>query len=139
MSTDLFKIDLKKNPCIENLSEDDVRKLVKELSVVVQDKNFNGFVTVGNSTKNRSRAHFGYTGDGNFAGVFAKVNSQSMTILHGVQGKSRTLFEGAPSSSNPGPGWTVDETASKRFLNQTGAQDTWDYFFAYPTGIINTF
>src|SRR3990172_8597129 len=114
-ATQMFDISLSKPLCIQGLSEDSIREFVNALQVVVKDPNFGGFVTATGDVQ----VTFSFGPDGNFAGAFALLNGMQIPIILGVNSKALYMFAGAPSSTSPGPGFTVDVELTKELLNQT--------------------
>lgn len=139
--SEIFELTLKSTPCIECLSEDDIRQIVNSLKIEVKSDNFKGFVTVGSPKGVTGKVHVGFGADGNFTGIYAKIDGKVVTLVHGVgeNVSPRLLFPGAPTATNPGPGWQVDSERSQRILNQTGAESGWTEFYAYKVSVVNSF
>jgi len=70
---------------------------------------------------------------------FALVNGMQIPIILGVNSKALYLFEGPPSGTNPGPGYTLDPELTKELLNQTGPDSGWSAFVARRSLVLNTF
>lgn len=131
---DLFKVSLSKPICIEGFSEDSLRALVEALRVSPKESSFSTVVTSSAGTK----VEFRFGSDGNFEGVFAKIDGQQIVLIQGTQGKSLGVFEGPPSSTNPGAGWEVDATLTQKYLNQPPDQTQWEIFYAKRVNVLNT-
>lgn len=127
---DFFEITLKKpirdDACGEGMSEDLLRQIIKSLQIKVVDKKFGGFVLT--TADVPVKVYFG--SDGEFDGIKAKLGGDLVHIVHGVNSKVLGIFEGPPTSQNPGPGWEVEPTLTQTYLNQSGPQSGWEIFFA---------
>jgi len=133
--TNFFKIGVKKPTCIKGLSEDDLRELVNALLITVTDPTFPGFVRSTNGTD----VKFEFDGNGNFAGVSAKLDSKNVFIISGAGGQELGLFKGSPSAANPGPGWRVEIELTRKFFNQNPELESqWEIFVASRIGVLNT-
>lgn len=133
MEKDFLKVELKRMPCIEGLSEDALVAFVNALKVSVEKDEFTGFVL---STKG-TEVEFTFGGDGNFLGAYAKVNNQNVPLIHGVNSKRLYLFKGPPTSQNPGAGWTLEVDLTRTYLNQPALESSWEVFFASRSNVIN--
>lgn len=132
MKAQKFKLGLKNPVCIKCLSEDEQRQLVDAVEVEIE---MDGIVFSSGGV----RVKFEFGSDGNFAGVNAFLNGQSIPLIHGVNSKALYIFEGPPSGSNPGPGWEVEPDLTKTILGQQENENTWTIFFARRKGVVNTF
>jgi len=130
--TEFFSIELKEPVCLKNLSEDELRTLVRSLLVTIADPDFAGFVR---STRG-AEVKYNFP-DGNFQGVTARINGQDIVIIPGVKDKGLGLFEGPPNETNPGAGWEVDALLTQRYLNQPPVQADWEMFVARRVAVLN--
>jgi hypothetical protein len=128
-----FTIDLKNPVCIEGISEDALRAWIDALVIRVSDKSFGGFVL--SSPGAQVKFHFP---DGNFQGVTARVNGKDIVIIPGVKDNGLGIFYGAPSDTNPGPGWEVDAGLTQKYLNQPPIQNNWEIFYAKRVAVLNS-
>lgn len=131
-SEDFFSVALKKPVCIEGLNEDALRALVNALQITVKDSSFGGLVKT-----NGINVEFKFGPDGSFQGVFAKLNGQNTAIIPGTSSSSLQLFKGAPSSTNPGPGWSVETDLTRTYLNQPADDSQWALFYASRVSVLN--
>lgn len=129
-----LKVKLIRKLCIPGLSEDDVRALVEALGVVqTEEGNLQSVVTSTGGVE----VKFVFGSDGNFGGLFAKINGKQVPIISGSSSSELHVFAGAPSATNPGEGWELEVDLTKRYLGQTGPQSGWEIFFASRKGILN--
>ena len=130
-----FLVRIKKPACIADLSEDDLQAIANALEIVPVDPEAVNFVksTGGVQTK------FVYGSDGNFNGVYAKIDGQSIPIIPGVGSKVLGLFKDAPSGTNPGVGWEIEVELTKKYFGGADDQSQWEIFVASRVGVINTF
>ena len=133
MSSNSFKIELRKPVCIQSISEDSLRELVDALQVTLKDDTFSGFVLSSGGTSVR----FVFGPDGNFQGVVAKVGGKDITLIEGANSSSLGIFKGAPSGTNPGPGWEVEAELTQQYLSQPMNQNDWNIFYASRVSVIN--
>lgn len=131
---EFFKIKLKFNPCIEGISEDAIRRLFEAVEITVADPDFKGFVRSSNGTE----VTFMFGPDGNFAGEVAKINGKNVTLVSGANTNQLALFKGAPSATNPGPGWLVEYDLTQRYLSPPPVEANWELFLASRTAVLNT-
>jgi hypothetical protein len=131
---DNFNIELANIPCLRNLSEDELRELVNALKVVAASADLEKFVT----STGGIIVKFEFGPDGNFAGVTAKIGGQAINLIGGAGANELQLFAGAPTATNPGPGWEPDVEATQALLNQGSDQTTWDYFYARRVSVLAT-
>ena len=130
-----FTISYDKNINIECVPEESVRALVNALEITPTDKNFGGLVTSTNGTQ----VKFVFGSDGNYAGVTAKIGSQSIKLFNGVGSSELGVFSGAPVGSNIPAGWEVVPDLTVRFLNQpAGNEPVWEMFYAKRISMLNT-
>lgn len=130
---DQLKIVLRTQLCLLGVSEDEIQALVGNLSVETVDKNTT-LVTANGGIQ----VQFVFGSDGNFVGAFAQLGGKSITIIFGTGSGYRGFFRGSPSATNPGPGWQVDVEASRRYLQQSGPENTWDAFYAERVAVVST-
>lgn len=130
----LINIRLKKELCLKNFSEDDIRLLVDSLEAEIIDEELSSLVhsTGGIPVK------FIFGSDGNFSGVYAKQGGRQIPLIFGVGGNELSIFKGAPSLSNPGPGWEVEVELTRQYLSQPPSENDWQIFFASRAAVINT-
>ena len=129
-----LKVKLIRKLCIPGIKEDDIQALVEALGVV-QTKE--GILESVVTSTGGVEVKFVFGTDGNFAGLFAKINGKQIAIIDGINSTELHTFKGPPSATNPGQGWTVEIDLTKKYLSQTGAQSTWELFYASRTGILN--
>lgn len=129
----LFEITLRRIPCIQGLSEDSLRALVDALQITLGSKEFSGIVT----SSPGAQTQFVFSPNGNFDGVTAKINGQNVVLIPGNNSKVLGTFYGAPSSTNPGPGWEPDVALTKKYLGQGPDQNTWEIFYAKRVNAVN--
>ena len=130
----LFEILLKAPLCIEGLSEDSVRQLVDSLQIGFKDPEFSSVVT--STAGVQTKVVFG--SDGNFQGIFAKINGQQIVLVPGTNSKNLGVFQGPPSATNPGAGWEVDAVLTQKYLNQPADENQWEIFYAKRVNVLNT-
>lgn len=130
----LFDIDLGDIPCLSCLDEDDLRQLVSSLKVVVDQDKVGTLVT---STAGIP-IKFSFGADGGFLGAYAKINGASVPLVPGTRDNELTIFKGAPSSSNPPPGWAIESELTKSVLGQDPDQNNWNLFFASRVSVLNS-
>lgn len=128
-----FDIALKQPICVDGLTEDALRALVNALQIKVANKDFGGFVLSSSGVQIK----FQFGPDGSFQGVFAKLNGKSTTIIPGTTSKYLAVFEGPPSSVNPGVGWEVNVELTQEYLNQPPDQNQWKIFYAKRVSVLN--
>lgn len=126
-------ITLRKQICIPNWSESEIREFVAALEISPREDN-TFFVT-----SNGARVMFVIGADGNFAGAFMQVGGIQVPIIFGTNSPALQVFKGNPTATNPGPGWMVEVDLTRRYLSQSGPEPTWEIFFASRVGVINTF
>lgn len=131
---DVFKIELAKPVCIEGISEDALRELVSQLTVVVGNKDFGGLVLSSGGTQVR----FVFGPDGNFQGVTAKVGGKDITLIEGAGSNSLGIFSGSISNTNPGAGWEPDVALTTKYFSQPADPAQWEIFVARRVTVINT-
>lgn len=132
--TNIFEVTLRKVPCLQNISEDELREIVDALEVAAVLKDFDSFVT----STGGIQVKFEFGPDGNFAGVTAKIDGKAITLIGGAGGNELQLFKGAPTATNPGEGWEIDIDATTSLLNQPTDQTDWEYFYASRKSVLNT-
>lgn len=125
---ELFSIALKRPVSISALSQDELQELVKALVVTASQEG--GFKNLVRSTSGYEvKVSFGSAGE--FNGIYAVINNEIVNLVPGANGNALQIFKGAPTSSNPGPGWKVDVDLTRQYLNQGPNENAWDLFFAY--------
>lgn len=129
----LFDITIKKAACIGNLSEDDVRALGDVFEVTRTDAGTSLLVT---STAG-VQVKFQFGADGSFQGTYAKINGKTVTIIPGTDSKVLGVFKGPPSNTNPGAGWITEPELTRKYLNQSGADSTWEIFYASRVSVLS--
>lgn len=129
-----LKVKLGKIPCLSNISEDELRELVDALIVEIEAGAFDNFVTSSGGID----VKFNFSPDGNFAGITAKIDGKSVSLLGGAGGNELTVFKGAPSESNPGPGWQVERDLTISRLGQPQNEADWEIFYATRVSVLNT-
>ncbi len=128
-----FSISIKDPTCISGLSEDAIRALIDSIEISVTDPSFGGFVTSTAGTY----VKFNFGSDGNFQSVTAKLNSKNIVLIQGAGGNELQIFKGAPTTTNPGQGWSVEVDLTKKYLAQKDDENTWELFFARRTQVLN--
>jgi hypothetical protein len=132
MSKPVFKIESKYASCC--LPEDCVKSLVDSLVILPLDDGSN-FVKVTGGVE--VSVKFGP--DGNYAGVYAKINNTFVPLFLGANSGELFIFKGSPSSTYPGVGYQVEVDLTKRKLGQPDDQSQWEMFYASRVGVLNTF
>lgn len=128
-----LKVALKSPPkCVGNLNEDDLRTLVNSIGIEVVDDDLTGLVTSNQGT----RVKFRFDSAGSFSGVFAKIGGKNVNLIPGVSSSNLAVFKGAPTSTNPGVGWQIEEELTKEYFNQPNNQDQWKIFYASRVSIL---
>lgn len=129
-----LKVKLIRKLCIPGLSEDDIQAFVEALGVVqTKDGILESIVTSTGGVE----VKFIFGSDGNFSGVYAKINGKQIPLIEGINSTQLQTFMGAPSASNPGEGWNLEVELTQKYLNQVGAQSGWEIFYASRKGILN--
>lgn len=130
---DLFDVSLKKPLCLENLSEDELRAFVNALQITPTDDGFTGLVRSSEGVE----VKFNFGSDGNFQSVTAKLNGQQIVIIPGNTSQVLYSFKGPPSSTNPGPGWTLEAELTQDIYDQPANEALWKIFFASRADVLN--
>lgn len=129
-----LKVKLGKIPCLSNISEDELRELVDAMVVEIEAGVLDNFVT----STGGINVKFNFSPDGNFAGITAKIDGKSVSLLGGAGGGELHTFAGPPSENNPGPGWTVERDLTISQLSQPQNEADWDIFYARRVSVLNT-
>lgn len=132
---DELKLSLRTQLCIAGLSEDAIQALVANIQITTPGENNTTIVTANGGID----VQFVFGSDGNFAGAYAQIMGRSIPIIFGTGSTNLQVFKGAPSGTNPGPGWEVEVELTEAYLGQSGAENTWEIFFASRVGVLNTF
>ena len=133
INKDLLKVELANSVCLDTVSEDDVRALVNALRITIEDKEFEGLVR----TTSGTQLKFEFGPDGAFRGLYATLGGKRVMLIPGSNSSGMAIFKGAPSSTNPGAGWALEEDLSRKYLQQTGVLSTWDLFYATRVSVLN--
>ena len=80
---------------------------------------------------------FLFGSDGNFMGAYAQIGGVSIPLVFGTGSSNLQVFKGSPSATNPGPGWDVEVALTKKYLSQSGAEATWEIFYASRVAIVS--
>lgn len=129
---DNIKIVIARQLCLAGLTESEAHEFVGALELETKDEQTtlvtaNGGINV----------KFTFGSDGNFSGAYAQLGGKSVPLVFGTQSHYRAVFEGPPSSNNPGPGWEIDPELSQAYFGVTGPQGLWPIFFARRVAVIN--
>lgn len=128
-------ISLRTQLCIAGLSEDAIQALVAGLQISTPEGSNRTIVTANGGID----VQFIFGSDGNFMGAYAQIMGRSIPLVFGVGSTNLQVFKGSPSGTNPGPGWEVEVELTKAYLGQSGAENTWEIFYASRVGVLNTF
>lgn len=128
-----LKLKLTRPVCIPGMSEDEVQQLVSAMQVDIVDDQFRGLVYSNGGIK----VEFIFGSDGNFSGVYAKIDNKNIALVPGSLSNAMQLFKGSPSNVNPGPGWEIEIDLTKSLLHQEENENNWTAFLASRAPIIN--
>lgn len=131
-----LKVKLNRNNCIAtSLKVDDMVRLVEALSVPLEDVKELKYLVRSDASVN---VEFRFNADGDFAGVYAVLNGKAILLIPGTTSKNLQVFKGAPTDTNPGPGWQIEPELTIEYLSQPSDQNAWVIFYASRKSVLNT-